>query len=321
MIEPVIQRSPEWYAERAKGVSSTDIVSILGLSPYRSEGDVARAKQGTNEPPDTPEGDRRKRLGLAMEAIVAHEDEIEHGIQLRHVDELLYHPTIEWAVTSLDFTRASDSPCIVEIKTSRSAKWDDGLPLDVEAQVGWQMGVARYPRAHIAVMRYGSELECHDLEHDEMRFLKMVRVAADFRRRLELGGPFAETKASIKRAFPTDDGSTITPDRETIEAVHDLVATRAAQKTLSDRRDALETAIQTRIGFTTAKVEGPDFTIYWKRSKDSTVVAWGEVAHAMKAAYLEAGGDEAKADAIMSLYTRVERGARPFKVYTRGDER
>ncbi len=297
--------TPEWLAKRREGITSTDIPALLGISPWDSEGDIARKKLGD----DTREVTRRMRLGSAMESVVAGEDAIEHGLELRHVPEFIVQ---DWRMTSLDYERVTER-CIVEIKTSTSRDWDDGLPDYIEAQVRGQMGVAEYPRAHIAALRYGSELVCFDIEHDPGTYDGLVMIADDFRRRLAAGGPYTETRESGRRAWPADDGETIDADSDVIEAVGDLLETRTSLGVLTEREDALVAALQARIG-TAARVNGPGWHITWKRSKDTETTNWKALAEGLLQAQ-----SEATREALIGLQTSTRSGSRPF-ILRKGDK-
>lgn len=304
--------SPEWLAERRGPdgdwyITSTDVPAILGVSPWASEGDVARSKLDGEQPEVDAETARRFRLGHAMEEIIAREDEIEHGYPLVTMGEIFVHPEIAWARTSLDYAR-HDRSTIVEIKTSARRDFDDGLPEDIEAQVRWQMGVTGIPAAHIAALRFGSRLECFDLVHDEPTWLGLVMIARDFRERLRVGGPFAESKDSVRRKWRDDDGSTIAPDAELDEAVRSLIDVRARIKSQEELRDALETAVQDRMG-PASVLEGSGYRVTWKRAKDSEVTDWKLTA--IDALALIKPED---ADVIRSLHTATKPGSRRFLV-------
>ena len=112
----IIEHTDEWYEARRAGVTSTDVVAILGLSRYASEGDIAREKlSGERRPDDDPASLRRKRIGLAVQDVIKAEEEVEHGIKLRRVKRLIEHPDLPWALTSLDFERVGERT-IVEVK-------------------------------------------------------------------------------------------------------------------------------------------------------------------------------------------------------------
>ncbi len=302
------QRTEEWLEVRRAGVTSTDIPVILGLSPYKSEAALAREKAGEPDP-DQPDAKRERmmRLGLTLEDVTRSEDEIEHGIKLRRVNRMLVHPQLEWAMTSLDFERVGERT-IVEAKASRAGRWDDGIPQDVEAQVRWQMGVAEYPRAHVAVLRSGSELVCFDVDHDPDLFDGLVTIAEDFRRRLADGGPFAESAASIKARWPADDGSAIEADPEITEAVERLLEVRDLTKQAEAEAEAIETAIKSRMA-DHALLTGQGFHITWKRTKDVETTDWKSLA----AAYLR-DLPETERTALVGIHSTVRPGFRPFRV-------
>lgn len=300
--------TPEWLEARREYITSTDVPVILGLSPYKVEADLAVEKMGEPDA-DDPATARRKRLGKLLEAIVREEDQVEHGIKVRAVNRFIVSRTIPWAATSLDFERVGER-VIVEAKTSRSAKrFTEGeLPQDVEAQVRWQMGVAGYPLAHVAVLRYGSELECFDVEHDEPTFQGLVEIAADFRDRLAAGGPFAQSKESVKRRFPTDNGAEMVADDELEARVAGLIALREQRKKLEAEEEAFESAIKGRMG-EFAVLRGKGFSVTWKRTKDTTTVDWKSAADGLLRQM-----PETEREAFVGLHTTVRPGFRPFRV-------
>lgn len=305
-------RTPEWYALRRSLITSTDIPAILGISPWRSEGDVAREKAGVDAD-DAPEDSRRLRIGLGMEDLIRDEDALEHGIALRRVSRFIVSTEYPWAGTSLDFERVGERT-IVEAKTVTSRRWDDGLPEYVEAQVRWQMGVARYPRAHVATIRYGTELVCYDLDHDPGTWDGLVIIAEDFRARMAAGGPFMETRESVRRAWPRDDGSDIIADAETADAVRSLIVARQHLAAIEERESALAAAIQTRMG-PASTMTGPGFRVTWKQAKDSQHTDYKPLA-------LDALGhlDPPLIETLMARHTTTRPGTRRFIVKETRDE-
>lgn len=301
------QHTPEWHDAKRVYITSTDIAAIMGMSPWQSEGDVARHKMGAPEPEVDDVQARRMRLGLAMEDVVASEDEAEHGYKLRHVRRMIISDAIPWAATSLDFERIGQKT-IVEIKTTSARDWGEGLPDRVEAQVRWQMGVAGYPAVHIAVLRYGSQLECHDLQHDEEVFQGLVTIAEDFRLRLDAGGPFAETRDSMRRAFRRDDGTEVVATVEEANAVGILLDVRRRKAELEETDDKICVALQKRMA-TASVMTGDGFRITWKQSKPTSKVQWKDLAEEL----LSRLPDEDRVPVIESKTTQRE-GARPFIV-------
>jgi putative phage-type endonuclease len=308
----IIEHTPEWYAARREGITSTDVVAILGLSRYKSEGDVAREK--LSGVPLNGDGEtRRMRIGTAVQDVIRDEEEIEHGIKLRRVRRLITHPTIPWALASLDYERVGERT-VVEVKASTSRDWDSGLPERVEAQVRWQIGVGGYDRGHVAALRYGAELACFDVDHDQSMFDNLLLIASNFRERLAAGGPFDETRASARRAYPYSDGTTIGADDDLIEAVRDYLATKALIRSAEAREDRLAAAITTRMGPAEEVVGIPNVRVTWRRASDRTETQWKLLAEGLLAQM-----PEAERDALVSIQTVVKEGGRRLLVRETGE--
>ncbi len=303
---PLVPRSPEWLEARAAGITSTDIPILLGLSPYTAEATLAREKAGEVQKPDA-DRERVMRIGLAIEDVTRREYEAETGRKLRRVNRLLYHPDIPWAMTSLDFVTVGERR-IVEAKASRSARWSDELPQDVEAQVRWQLGVTGYPVADVAALLHGSELRLYEVEHDQPTFDRLVLIATDFRRRLAEGGPFAENAASVKARYPQDDGSELKADEEIEEAVERLLTLRDKRTEFEAAADLIETAIKARMG-EASRLAGRSWHITWRRTKDVETTDWRSIADGL----LRQLPDEER-QSLIGIHTMVRAGFRPFRV-------
>jgi putative phage-type endonuclease len=302
-------RSPEWLETRRAGITSTDLPVILGLSPYTSEASLARQKRGLEEDTIGPDRERVMRIGLAIEDVTRREYETETGRRLRRVRRLIAHPDIPWALTSLDFETVGEKPArIVEAKASRSARWAEELPQDVEAQVRWEMGVARREVADVAALLHGSELRIYTVEHDRATFDGLVAIAEDFRRRLDAGGPFAENAASVKARYPFDSGAEMVADAELETLVAALIETRTKRQAVSEQEEAIETRIKQRMA-DFAALAGEGWRITWKRTKDVASTDWKSIADGLLRQL-----PEDQRDALVSVQTTVRAGFRPFRV-------
>ncbi len=208
----LLQGSPEWLAARREHITATDIPALMGLSPWKCEADVAAEKLGTAEP---VESTVRMRMGQALEPLIAAEYEEQTGRKVRHVHGLWESRHVPWAAASPDATAAGR---LVELKWSGSrARWADGLPEDIEAQVAWQMFVAESAVCDVAAL-VGDELRVYTVEADEGLAGHLVEIALDFRRRLAEGGPFAQSLDSVKRRYPADDGTEMVADPDVTAA-------------------------------------------------------------------------------------------------------
>ena len=290
-------------------MSSTDLAVILGLSPYRSEWDLAAEKLGTADP---IEQTLPMRIGLALEPLIREEYERQTGERLRRVRTLARHPSIEWAVASPDYTVVG-KPWLVEAKWSLARRWNDGLPQDVEAQVMWAMGVTGRRRADVAALLGGTRLEVIPVEYDDDLFEGLLEVAADFRLRLLQGGPFSETLDSLKRRYPSDDGTELGGRRRDGRGGrHAARRARPAQASLKADDERLEALIKARMAEATTLV-GPGWRIHWKQTKEVATVDWKSVADGLLRTI-----PEPERTALVGIATTVRPGFRPFRVVREG---
>lgn len=297
----VRQGSPEWLEARRSLITASDIPVLLGVSPWKCEADLADEKRGLT----VTESTLRMRVGLALEDFIAAEYEAKTGHKTQRWPGLAIHPELEWAGASPDRKRKG---ALVELKhTSSRTRFAEGLPQDVEAQVIWQMGCAGYDHADVAVMT-ADDLTVFELAFDAATFDNLVTVAADFRRRLAEGGPFARDSARIKRDHPADDGSEMLADADLTAAVRALVDTRDARKRLEQSETAIEDAIKARMS-DAARLTGDGFTVTWKRTKDTTTTDWKLVADGLLRQL-----PESERTALVGLYTTAREGFRPFRV-------
>ena len=301
---PVLQGTPSWLAVRRDLITATDISVLLGVNPWKCEADLADEKLGVAEP---VESNIRMRIGTALEPLIAAEYEAATGRKVRRVHGLWRHPTVEWAGASPDFTVVGEQR-LLETKWSGSrTRFADGLPDDVSAQAAWQCFVSGYPVCDVAAL-VGDDVRIFTVPADAQLQSHLVAIAADFRRRLAEGGPFAQSSESLKRRYPADDGTELVADADIADAVRALVALRDRRKALEEDEGHLETAIKTRMALATRLV-GDGWSVTWKRTKDRTETDWKAVA-----ADLLAPMPEPDRAAVVGSHGIVREGFRPFRV-------
>ena len=247
------------------------------------------------------------RVGLALEPVIAHEYTLATGNRLRRSRRLVTHPSIPWAVASPDYFVVGQ-PWLMEAKWSTSRRWADGLPQDVESQVMWALGCTGRKRADVAALLGGRELAVFPVEYDDDTFEGLVEIAQDFRARLAAGGPFSESLESLKRRYPVDDGSEMVAGGLVVEAVQTLIDVRGRLRALKEDEDRLEVLIKQTMGEASTLI-GPGWRVSWRRTKDLELTDWKVVAEGLLRQL-----PEAEREALVSLYTTVKEGYRPFRV-------
>lgn len=165
---------PRWLDERRKGITATDITAIIGLSPYESAYSLYFKKRG--DIPDEHTDNDRLRLGRELEPYIldrwVESMGWEECVVASH-EPLLYRSSDRpWQLATpdripLDTHGAKTS--VVEVKSwadADRARWADGPPARVRAQVLWQMDTLDVATGHVGVLFLPSgEFRSYIVEH------------------------------------------------------------------------------------------------------------------------------------------------------------
>lgn len=307
----LLQGSPEWLAARREYVTATDIPALLGLSPWKSEQDVADEKTSGNGTEST----LVMRVGNALEGLILDAYSAQTGRKARHVRGLWVSRQVPWAAASPDATAAGR---LVELKWSGSrSRFASGLPEDVEAQVAWQMFVAEVDECDVATLTVGDdEVRIFTVRADPGLQRHLVAIAADFRRRLAEGGPFDQSLDSVKRHYPADNGVLLEGTNEWRGLAKRLAHARAAVRTAEVERDNVEKAIREMLG-DAAGVKGDGWELTCRKNRDSTRTNWPAVAAGWR--QLIAPEQSEEAEAVLSLHTETVTGPRVLRTSFKGD--
>ena len=299
----VRQGSPEWLEARRSHITATDAAVLLGVSPWKCEQDLADEKLGG----PTVESSLVMRVGSALEDLILEDYAAQTGRKVRRVRGLWESRTHPWAAASPDAAAAGR---LVELKWSGSrSRFRDGLPEDVEAQVAWQAFVAEVEEVDVAALTVGEDhARIFTVRRDEELIRNLVTIAADFRRRLAEGGPFAQSLESVKRKYPADDGTEMEADADLDAAVRALRDLRDRISALKNDEDVLKVAIQTRMA-DAAFLVGDGYRVTWKRTRDVTETDWKALATSLLTQLPEP--DRA---AVVGLHSTARSGPRPFRV-------
>ena len=324
---PVRQRSPEWLEARRTHITATDIPVLLGLSSWKCEQDLADEKLDGK----ITESTLRMRVGAALEDLIAAAYAEQTGRKVRRVHGLWESATIPWAAASPDATAAGR---LIELKYGAKSRFAAGLPEDIEAQVQWQAFVAEVPEVDVAILEWGADqIDIKTIEADPATQENFVKIAADFRRRLDAGGPFAQSAESVRRKYPQDDGTILEGTRKWRDLAVRLGAVRAAAKLAAADRDSLEFAIREMLAEASG-VKGDGWEMTLRRNKPSTRTNWPavavgyrelleEVLHslAMGTAEWPAFSQAAleRLDPILSIHTETVPGPRVLRTSFKGE--
>ena len=323
----VLQGSPEWLAARREHITATDIPVLLGISPWKCEQDLADEKLGASGTEST----LRMRVGQAVEDLIAAAYAEETGRKVRRARGLWESSRVQWAAASPDATAAGR---LIELKYGTRSRFADGLPQDIEAQVQWQAFVAEVSEVDVVTLSHGADkIEITTVEANPATQENFVKIAADFRRRLDAGGPFAQSAESVRRKYPQEDGTILEGTRKWRDLAVRLGAVRAAAKLAAADRDSLEFAIREMLAEASG-VKGDGWEMSLRRNKPSTRTNWPavavgyrelleEVLHSLAMGTAEwptfAQTALERLDQILSIHTETVPGPRVLRTSFKGD--
>ena len=298
------QRSPEWFALRADGITATDVSVIAGLNPYKTPYQLWAEKLGKFTP--DPVGPAAVR-GILLENAVAEFYEMETGRELRRSNGIVRLKELPWVMASLDRTIVGEEG-LVEIKTSTSPRWSlHPVPPEVVAQVQWQMFVTAAPWVDIAVLLGGLVFRIERVEADINYQTQLYAKAVEFRNALATNTPptlQGEDSDALAQVVPQTSEEWAQADLS-LDRLAALYAEKQYESKLLDQElqnlaISLKEAIGEKVG-----IVGEGWSATWKQNKSSQKIDYKLLLEALKPSV-----------DVVDAYTREVPGARVFKFKT-----
>ena len=298
------QRSPEWFALRADGITATDVSVIAGVNPYKTAYQLWAEKLGKFTP--DPVGPAAVR-GILLENAVADFYEMETGRELRRSNGVVRLKELPWVMASLDRTIVGEDG-LVEIKTSTSPRWSlHPVPPEVVAQVQWQMFVTAAPWVDIAVLLGGLVFRIERVEADINYQTQLYAKAVEFRNALATNTPptlQGEDSDALAQVVPQTSEEWAQADLS-LDRLAALYAEKQYESKLLDQElqnlaISLKEAIGEKVG-----IVGEGWSATWKQNKSSQKIDYKLLLEALKPSV-----------DVVDAYTREVPGARVFKFKT-----
>lgn len=149
--------TPEWHAQRAKGIGGSDVGAIMGVSPFSTREDIFNLKIGRTMPEERQNSGALFR-GSAWEPYIARMFAKKNPtIKLVHCKDSWQNDVRAHHLANIDgllFEDGSLTPtAVLEVKTSSVAKsWEDGVPPYYRLQTLWYMSAFGINKAIVVVL-------------------------------------------------------------------------------------------------------------------------------------------------------------------------
>lgn len=254
---------PEWLTERAKGIGSSEVAAILGVSPYQTPYELWEKKTRDNSGASEEDGtnlrfaighDLEERVAATFEAVTG--NEIDKGTK---GDFVVYDTETPYMRVSPDryYTdKETGEKGILECKTTTRPIDPDSIPMQYFCQVQYQMGVTGLKKAALAWIDLISTGEGFGgfgyvrIDFDPDFFAFMSAKVKDFwtENVIKKTPPAPTTAKDAARVYPESKDKAAEVTDETAGYILKLKDTTAKIKELEAVADELKDHITTAFG-------------------------------------------------------------------------
>ena len=154
-----------WLGYRRAGIGGSDAAAVMGVSPFTTTRDLYYDKRGIH--PALPDDANwvAKRVGRALEDLVADIFVVKTGLKVFQIKKMFRHPLHEFMLADVDYfvELPGGKRAILECKTANyntQYKWQDGaVPLNYELQGRHYMAVMNIDTVFFACLFGNNEGE------------------------------------------------------------------------------------------------------------------------------------------------------------------
>lgn len=272
-VDPINDRAG-WLERRRHGLGGSDIAKVLGVSEWGSPWTVYVDKVGAV--PLDEESTEWQRLGQLLEPVILSLYQEDSGYWVGRPQTMILHPDHDWLFATVDSLAydvpdpgPDDTPVRgVDAKRSKHFSFDDGIPLDYQAQAQHSMLVTGLPAWDLAVL-HPTGFRIYTIEADYDDQATILRRAEQFwRDHVEAGVPpdvTGDDNRLLADVWPEQrEGTRVDVDAA---AVAELVRVKAEQKVLDGRRNELEATLKATLADTEEGVVDGRKAVSWKAQR------------------------------------------------------
>lgn len=247
--------TPEQLAARRHGLGGSEVATILGLNPYKTDYELWLEKTGRREPEDISMKFAIRR-GNDMEDLVAKWFCEDTGMTAHRVNKTLTNPDFPYLVGHID-RRIVGVKEGLECKTSNwrmAAKFgeegSDEVPANYLIQCMHYMIVTGWRVWHLAA-ELGGDFKIYRIEYDAALANHLAKTADEWWQKHIIADEAPEPKSAhdLDLAYPmSDDGIVIDATPEVVVIHQQLRQAMAAKKEAETLEKALKNQIKSVMG-------------------------------------------------------------------------
>ena len=274
MTEIACKDEAEWLKARKELLTASDMASIFGANPFKSELTLWAEKTGAVEPDDLSQSEP-VQWGKVFQDAIGRRFGSKTGRTVKPAPpfNIYVHPEVEFLGATLDFweTDEKKGEGILETKAAVSP-WQDEPPIGYQIQLQCQLAVTRLP--------YGTLCAFQGMLHPPTwidyeanpAFIKTLISRAEafwWRVKTKNAPPVVNdgsesTRETLKALYPRDLGTQVALPPEAMAWTLELSTLKDGAKQLDEQIKARENAIKAAIGDATFGVLADGTGWSWK---------------------------------------------------------
>lgn len=217
-MEPIaLANTPEWHAERARGVGASEAAAACGLSRWMQPLTLWSNKVYG----DTVEANDAMLVGQALEPFVAAKWLTLHGLTGDPAPGLFRHPDHPFMLASPDVLVSDGSLLECKTTSSRNADYGDEPPVEVIIQCQVQLAVMGRTLCHVACLERDTlNWREYTIDRSPLMIERLIARLGAFWQLVETREPppvdwsRPDALEAIRSAYTRVDGETIELDAE-----------------------------------------------------------------------------------------------------------
>lgn len=246
----------EWLEQRKKGITGTDVGSIVGLNKWSSSTAVYLKKLG--ELGETEENEAMY-WGTILEPKIAEEfSKRNKDMKVRAVNAMLMHPENNWALANIDrlIKDQDGNRGILEIKTASEYSKDlwsaDEVPNAYLVQIQWYMYVTGTSYGYFAALIGGQHYIQKRVERDDELIELLVSESEKFWKEnvLKRVSPPVDAYSAdvLAKLTPVSNGESIELDEQSLTSIENIEMLKNEIKRLELEKKVSENQLKEKLG-------------------------------------------------------------------------
>lgn len=264
----------DWLKARKILLTASDIASIFGANPFKSELALWAEKIGAIEPDDLSQSEP-VQWGKQFQGAIGRRFAEKTGREVEPAPpfRVYIHPDVDFLGATLDFweTDAEKGKGVLETKAT-TIPWQDEPPIVYQIQLQCQLAITRMPYGTLCAFNGMMKPPVWaDIPANDAFIKRLISKAEAFWWRVKTknappleNDPSESTREALAALYPRDSGLQVALPPEALEWANEIKLLEAQTKTLKEQIRARENSVKAMLGDATIGVLADGRAFSWK---------------------------------------------------------